>query len=165
MTNMERAARIAAYGQGHELLTHSLQKFPRHMWQFRAEADAWSIHEIIIHITDSEANSYIRCRRLLAEPGETLMAYDEKRWARELNYHDQSPEEALELFRWLRLRSYDLIRHAPEEVWERKCYHPENGPMSLDDWLETYQRHVPEHLAQMEHVFEHWQRRLRDGTP
>jgi len=39
------------------------------MWQYRPAPDRWTIHEIVVHIADSEANSYIRCRRCLAEKG------------------------------------------------------------------------------------------------
>jgi hypothetical protein len=127
------------------------------MWQYKPDADQWSIHELIIHLTDSEANSYIRCRRFLAEPGQALMAYDENQWALELDYHGQSPEDALELFRWLRKKSYDLIKNTSDEVWLRECFHPENGTMTLDDWLDTYERHIPDHVAQMQAVYERWQ--------
>ena len=137
--------------------------FPHEMWQFKPTEDSWSIHEIIIHIADSEANSYIRCRRFLAEPGEPLLAYDQNRWASELDYHAQSPQDALELFRWLRKKSYDLIKLAPDEVWSRECFHPEIGMMTMDDWLDTYERHVPEHVAQMRGVFESW-RAEREGA-
>ena len=34
------------------------------------------------------------------------MAYDEMQWARALNYHSQSVEDAVELFKWLRRASY-----------------------------------------------------------
>ncbi len=159
MTDSERQAKIASYGKAHELLKEALGQFPREMWHYRPAEDEWSIHEIVIHIADSEANSYIRCRRFLAEPGEALMAYDEMRWARELNYHDQDPEDALELFRWLRKRSYDLIKTAPQEVWSRECFHPEDGVITMEDWLNTYLRHIPDHIAQMRVVYEGWLRR------
>jgi hypothetical protein len=149
-------AKIESYGKAYGVLIEALAKFPRGIWQYRPASDQWSIHEIVVHIADSEANSYIRCRRFLAEPGQPLMAYDEKRWARELNYHAQDPDDALELFRWLRKRSYDLIIAAPDEVWDRQCFHPENGMMTMDDWLDTYARHIPEHVAQMEQVYESW---------
>ena len=91
------------------------------------------------------------------------MAYDESRWARELDYHSQSPEHALQLFRWLRKKSFDLIKTAPDDVWARECFHPENGLMTMADWLDTYERHIPDHVAQMEQVFESW-RRGREGA-
>lgn len=156
MIDSERRAKIESYGNAHQLLVDALKRFPREMWEYRPAEDQWTIHEIVVHITDSEANSYVRCRRFLAEPGKDLMAYDEMRWAKELNYQDQSPEDALELFRWLRKKSYDLIKDAPEEVWSRECYHPEVGQMTMDDWLNTYERHIPDHIAQMESVHQSW---------
>ena len=161
MTDSQRQAKIDSYGKAYNLLIEALERFPREMWQYRPAEDQWSIHEIVVHIADSEANSYVRCRRFLAEPGETLMAYDEMRWGRELDYLDQNPEDALALFRWLRKLSYDLIKTVPQEVWSRECYHPEDGMITMDDWLDTYQRHIPDHISQMESIHQSWLERQR----
>ncbi|MXY46926.1 MAG: hypothetical protein F4Y44_08065 [Chloroflexi bacterium] len=90
----------------------ALDEFPCEMWKYRDECGCGSIHEIIVHNTDSEVNSYIRCRRIIAEQGEPLMAYDENQWATALDYHEQSAEDALALFKWLRHKSYTLIKTA-----------------------------------------------------
>ena len=37
----------------------------------------WSIHELIAHMADSECMGAIRVRKLIAEPGSTLMMYEE----------------------------------------------------------------------------------------
>jgi hypothetical protein len=76
MTTTERNDLINSYGRAYELLTEAIQKYPRDMWQWKPTPDKWSIHEIIIHITDSEANSYIRCRRFIAEPGSGVYGYE-----------------------------------------------------------------------------------------
>ena len=81
MTSESRLSKIESYGNGYALLCESLEKFPEEMWTFRDDHGCWSIHEHLIHIADSEVNSYVRCRRLIAEPGRTLMDYDENRWA------------------------------------------------------------------------------------
>ncbi len=151
-----RLQKIESYGNAHAELVGALKRFPREMWTFRPSPDRWSIHEIVIHIADSEANSYTRCRRCIAEPGESVMAYDENRWAKALRYHEQSTEEAVELFRWLRLSSYRLIQTLPESTWSNTIDHPENGTMSLDDWLDTYERHVREHVEQMQASYDAW---------
>jgi hypothetical protein len=158
MTPEKRARKIAIYGRAYDELVAALREFPEEMWQYRAAPDDWTIHETIIHITDSEANSYARCRRLIAEPGQVVMAYDENVWATALRYHAQSAADALELFRWLRHHSYTLIRTLPEATWAHTIYHPENGTMSMDDWLEVYARHVPDHIAQMRAVYDAWRR-------
>lgn len=152
----ERQKRIESYGRAYDRLTAALHDFPREMWAYRPEPDDWTIHEILVHIADSEANSYVRCRRLIAEPGSEVLGYDEAGWARRLDYHGQAPQVALELFRHLRHSTYLLIRSLPESVWSHTVIHSESGRMTFDDWLHTYERHVPEHIAQMRAIYETW---------
>jgi hypothetical protein len=154
---MNREQKIALYSQAATLLTAALERFPQEMWQYRPSVDDWTIHEIVIHITDSEANSYVRCRRFIAEPGQSLTAYDENQWARALNYHELSVETAVSLFKWLRQSSYELIQTQPESVWQHQAIHSADGQMGFDDWLDIYTRHVPDHIAQMERIFQAWQ--------
>ena len=156
MTREERSQKIESYRNAYAQLVEALAQFPQEMWQFKPSPDNWSIHEIVVHITDSEVNSYIRCRRFVAEPGKPVMAYDEKLWATSLNYHSQSTEDALALFKWLRLNTYNLIKALPEAVWSNTVYHPENGNMTLDDWLSVYERHIPEHIEQMQADYQAW---------
>ena len=156
MTSEERNKKIISYGTAYQQLTKALEHFPKEMWLFRPAPDRWTIHEIIVHSADSEANSYIRCRRFLAEPGSTVLGYDENKWARGLNYHDQSTTDALELFKWLRLKSFTLIKNLPASAWSNTVNHTENGIMSMEDWLDTYERHIPAHIAQMQANFDDW---------
>jgi hypothetical protein len=161
LTAEERAAKIESYNKSYDMLVAVLPKFPREMWTFKPSPKDWSIHEIIVHITDSEANSFVRCRRFLAEPGSVVLGYDEALWADMLNYHSLSTETALELFRWLRQSSYELIKPlAASPVWSNTVEHSENGTMTMDEWLDVYDRHVPDHIRQMEEVFSVWQSQL-----
>lgn len=156
LNSSERQQTLEAYGRAYQRLIDGLQEFPREMWQYRPAPDRWTIHEIIIHITDSEVNSYVRGRRFIAEPGSTVMGYDEAKWAIDLHYHDQSVDEALELFKWLRLKSHTLIKDLPEATWMNTVTHTESGVMSMDDWLMTYERHIPDHLEQMHRIYSDW---------
>jgi hypothetical protein len=163
MTPEERNTKIQSYGTAYERLRSALQRFPVEMWQFRPAPERWTIHEIIIHIADSEANSYIRCRRFLAEPGSNVLGYDEGKWARDLHYHEQSTDDALELFKWLRHKSYTLIKDLPETVWSNTVHHTESGRMTMDDWLDIYERHIPEHIEQMQTNYADWLRQEGAG--
>ncbi len=154
MTPETRQARLGRYGRAHADLLAAVQAIPRAFWERRAATDPWTIHEILIHITDSEANSYIRCRMALAQSGATVMAYDEMGWATALDYAGQDPAGALELFRLLREQTYQLIRHLPEAAWTtHTIQHSANGIMTLDDWFDVYLRHVPDHIAQMQAIY------------
>lgn len=156
MTSEERKKKIEAYGNAYNMLVAALQEFPKEAWHYKPTPQDWSIHETVVHITDSEANSYARCRRLIAEPGSTVMAYDEVVWAEKLDYAHQSAEDALQLFRWLRQNSYNLIKSLPDATWANTIEHPENGTMTMEDWLDVYERHVPEHVAQMRRCVREW---------
>lgn len=158
-TPQERQQKIASYGKAYDKLVLGLKKFPKKMWKYKPTPNDWSIHELIIHIADSEANSYIRCRRFLAEPESAVLGYDGDKWAQALHYHDQSPSAALRLFKWLRRQSYLLVQDAPNSVWTNRVNHSENGWMTMDDWLDIYERHIPEHLAQMTRVYDAWKKK------
>ncbi len=158
MTRAERQLKIEAYGRAHATLVEALREFPEEMWRFRPSPADWSIHEIVVHIADSEASSYIRCRKCIVEPGQTVMAYDEGQWARALDYAGQSADDALELFRVLRRNTWRLIQNLPEPTWSNVMDHPENGRMTLEDWLDVYTRHIPEHVDQMRRVHAAWLR-------
>jgi hypothetical protein len=161
MTSSKRKKKIASYGKVYATLARGLKKFPKRMWKFKPSPNDWSIHELLIHIADSEANSYIRCRRFLAEPESAVLGYDGDKWAHHLRYHDQSTTDALQLFKWLRRKSYLLIKDQPDSVWTNRVNHSENGWMTMDDWLDVYDRHIPEHLAQMQSVYEAWKKNSR----
>jgi len=153
----DRQSKVATYGAAYGELTAAIAHFPRAMWQYRSPVELWTIHEVLVHITDSEANSFVRLRRLIADAGSGVMAYDENAWAQRLDYHGQSPDDALELFRWLRHNSYVLLKSLPEAAWTHTIQHPENGPMTMDDWLEVYARHITDHVAQMARIHAEWQ--------
>lgn len=152
----ERQRKIQSYGNAYQRLAEALQQFPVEMWQFRPAPDRWTIHETIIHITDSEANSFVRCRKAIAEPGAAVMGYDEPVWAKALDYHAQSTDEALELFKWLRRASYNLVKDLPDATWAHTIEHSENGTMTLEDWLGVYEDHIPAHIEQMRQVYLDW---------
>jgi hypothetical protein len=156
MNREDRNQKIESYRTAYQKLVATIAHFPRDMWQFRPAPDRWTIHEILVHIADSEANSYIRCRRLIAEPGSTVLGYDENKWARELRYHEQSTEDALELFKWLRHKSYTLIKDLPEAAWSHPVMHTEDGVITMDTWLNTYEGHIPAHIEQMQANYENW---------
>jgi hypothetical protein len=156
MTHEERRAKIESYGRACDLLVAAIQEFPREMWLWKPAPDRWSVHEILVHLTDSEASSYIRCRFFIAEPGKPVMPYDQDVWTQKLDYHTQSTEDALELFRWLRKMSYDLIKDLPESAWASRLQHPEHPDYTFDHWLDIYERHTAGHINQMRKNVEAW---------
>lgn len=156
MTAAERKQKIKAYADGHKVLVKALKKFPKKMWKWKPAPEKWSIHEILIHLADSESNAYLRARRFLAEPGQPVMAYDQDLWAQKLNYHAQDPNEALALVGLVRRMTHRLIRNLPEGAWATRCVHPEHDNYTFDRWLEIYGGHAHGHAAQMQRNYDAW---------
>ena len=156
MTANERRDKIESYGKAYDLLAEGLKKYPREMWEFKPSPKDWSIREILCHIADSEANSYVRCRRFIAEPGSGVYGYDTDMWSAGLKYQEQDADEAIDLFRALRRNSYHLIRNLPDSVWSNTVKHSESGTMGMEAWLDIYERHVQEHLTQMDDAYAAW---------
>src|ERR1700680_649555 len=146
MTRENRKQKIESFGRAPAILAAALREFPKKMWLYKPEPGRWSIHEIILHLADSEANGYIRCRRLIAEPGQPVLEYDAQRWAGSLGYFYQSTKEALELIRRLRRMTYQLLLALPESVWMNNVEHPLEGQISLDHWLALQAPPIPAHL-------------------
>lgn len=153
----DRAAKLTLYGAGYRMLEAALAEAPRDMWKFRPAEGAWSVHEIIVHLADSELNSYARVRKALAEPGSTIFGYDQDQWAVALDYHRRDTGDALALLRLVRKMTHELLAGQPADVWARSYFHPEmQRQVTLNAWLDIYSSHIPSHIDQIYANVEAW---------
>ena len=67
----------------------------------------WSSRQVIHHCADSEAQSYARLRRLVAEPNPIIQGYDEALWAKDqtLGYTTLPVENSIAVFKAVRAAS------------------------------------------------------------
>ncbi|MCP4142672.1 MAG: DinB family protein [Chloroflexi bacterium] len=159
MTPEERIQKIERYGDGFELLATTLAECPDEALKFKPTPTEWSIHEIIIHIADSESNAALRARMLAAEPSGTIMGYDQDIWANELGYHDQNAEYALQITKYTRLATYKWLKTLPSEIFTHAVKHPEyDQPYTFEMWLNIYSEHIPEHIQQIENNIKIWRK-------
>jgi hypothetical protein len=150
---------LESYARASALLSAALRKCPAKMWFFKPSAESWSIHEIILHLADSEVCAYEVCRRFIAEPDSQVMAFDVVQWGRCLGYFHQSAREALEIIHRLRSMSYQVLDMLPESVWQHTLEHPRHGRLSLAQWVEIQERHIPHHVEQMKKNYQKWRER------
>ena len=157
MNAAERNEKIELYGKGFSMLVEVLKDIPREMWKFKPTPTEWSIHDVIIHLADSETNAALRARKLIVEPGGTLMGYDQDAWAITLNYQDQDLHDALEVTRLARKTTYELLKKQPDEVFEHVVIHPEyTAPYTFENWLNIYSAHIPGHIEQIMNNYKIW---------
>ena len=117
----------------------------------RADAEGWTPRQVIHHLADSEAQSYARLRRLIAEPGSVIQGYDENKWAEALTlgYTTEGIEDALAVFKAVRQSSYTLIQRLSPEQLDNAGIHTESGPYSVRKWLSVYTNHPLDHAEQI----------------
>ena len=106
----------------------------------------WTVRQVVHHIADSHANSYIRFKLALTEDGPTIKPYDEAAWAR-LPDSKQAIEPSLVLITGLHQRFVGLLELMSEEDFERGFNHPERGPITLATNLAIYDWHSRHHTA------------------
>lgn len=114
--------------------------------------EGWSSRQVIHHLADSEAQSYARLRRIVAEPlGSIIQGYDEGAWAASpaLGYESDPIETPLAVFAAVRAGSLAVLRHLSDADLERYGDHSERGKFTIAGWLKGYSRHPLEHGEQM----------------
>jgi hypothetical protein len=114
--------------------------------------NGWSARQIIHHMADSEAQSYVRLRRLVAEPeGVLLVNVDEDSWAKEakLGYETAPVENSIAIYASVRAGSLDVIKRLEDSDVEKSGVHPESGKFTIEKWLFNYTKHSLEHGEQL----------------
>jgi hypothetical protein len=113
---------------------------------------AWTARQVIHHVADSETQSYVRLRRLMAEPvGSLIQGYDEGAWADcdQLGYRELPVEHSLAVIACVRRASFDVLHRLGESDLTRHGVHSDSGHYTLADWLATYREHPRAHAAQL----------------
>jgi len=137
---------IKAYAEGPALLEAAVAGIPKDELHFKPGAEHWSIHENVVHVADTDLVAAARIRFVLAQPGSTLVGFDQNLWARALAYPSQPLEGSLALLHAIRASTADLLRRVPESAWEQVGMHTETGPMTLEWIVNHFAEHVHYHL-------------------
>ena len=114
--------------------------------------EGWSPRQVIHHLADSEAQSYARLRRLVAElEGSIIQGYDEGAWAAHpaLGYESDPIETPLAVFSAVRAGSLAVLQHLSDADLARYGEHSERGKFTIDDWLRVYAKHPADHGEQL----------------
>jgi hypothetical protein len=154
MEDVERQRLVRRYQDGYRAVTTALADITATELDKRPPGDAWTAREIVHHLADSEATSYIRLRKLVAEEAPIIYAYDEVLFARRLHY-GRPIESSLDVLRAVRQSTSELLEVLSPHEWNYQGVHSDSGPYSVGTWLEIYADHAHDHADQI--------RRAREG--
>lgn len=145
--NGERTKLLDEYLSGGEKIRVKVRGIDQERLHYIPFSEAWSIHENVVHLAESEIVGSVRLRKLVAESGITVDVYDQELWKTHLGYYKQSLDGYLDLFSLLRRLNAELVRSLDDRVWtENYIIHPERGRLALTDWFSVYTGHVQFHL-------------------
>jgi hypothetical protein len=143
----ERGRLIARYRDGHREVMDALSGVTESELD-RSASGEWTPRQIAHHLADSEMMSAIRLRRLIAEESPVIQGYDEAEFAMRLT-SDRPIGPSLEVMRYVRESSAQILDRLTEADWRRAGTHSESGPYSVEDWLTIYAAHGHDHAAQI----------------
>jgi len=108
--------------------------------------DGWTVRQVVHHVADSHANSYVRFKLALTEDWPTIKPYDEAAWAG-LADSRLPVEVSLTWIEALHERWVVLLESMSEEDFQKGFVHPERGRQELETTLALYDWHSRHHLA------------------
>jgi hypothetical protein len=144
----ERAELISRYRAGVGEVERALEGVDAAELDSVGADGGWTPRMVVHHLADSETNSYVRVRKLLAEDAPAIQGYDEATFAERLRY-DRPIEASLAVFRAVRAATAELLDRLGPDDWDRAGTHSESGAYSMDDWLRIYASHGHDHADQI----------------
>lgn len=163
MSAADRESLFQRYEAGPALLRSALARAPGGMRQWRPAEGKWSVHEVVVHCVDSEANSATRIRYLVGETSATIAGYDQDRWARTMDYHRQSLDLAMAHVESVRAWTAAFIRGLSDSAWQATGRHTEHAePYTAEQWLKIYAEHLEVHARQIARTVDAWK---AQGSP
>ncbi|TQR19096.1 DinB family protein [Psychrobacillus vulpis] len=143
---------IKEYGRGYRMLREAIEGLSEEELRYKPSPDKWSIHQILIHVADSEILSTQRLKKVLSEDEPLLMSFDQDAWANGLGYDRLDREHHLLLFQLLRASMLPMLEQLTNEQGERVGVYPDAERFTFKELLEYRVDHVRGHLAQIERV-------------
>lgn len=107
----------------------------------------WTVRQLVHHIADSHANSYVRFKLALTEDEPTVKPYDEAAWANLPDSKSLPIDISLALTAALHARWVALLEAMTEDDFQRGYNHPEMGRQNLAKALALYDWHSRHHTA------------------
>lgn len=140
---------LLKYKNNYNEIFEVLEKLTRDRINYKPAENKWSVHEIITHLADTEVQSHVRFRTILANKNPYMVYHDEMDWSVILDYSKINFEESLEVIRLMRRVNYNLLSRLKPEDFNKKGVHSTRGELSLEELVNSYIDHVNTHLNQI----------------
>jgi len=137
---------IDAYERGPATVRAAVAGLSRDELTARPGPGNWSIHEIVVHLLDSDCISIDRMKRILIEDNPPLLYADETAYVEKLHTHDQDLEDALALFEVGRRQFARVLRKLTPAEFDRAGTHNRKGRVTVGELVASYIEHIDDHM-------------------
>ena len=144
-----RRPALAALAAAPRALARAVARVPGRVLGRRPARREWSVAEVLAHLLDAEVALGFRVRKVAAEPGSALPAWDQEKWTEGLRHRRAVPAPTLAAFAALRAANVALARRLSPAQRRLRGRHPEYGPLRVDQMLEHFAEHDLNHLGQI----------------
>jgi DinB family protein len=110
----------------------------------------WSVKYLLHHLADSETVLYDRIRRTISEPKPVQWAFDQDKWATQLDYSSMPLDLSRRIYEAVRAGVIYQARMHYEPRGHLQYVHSETGLQTLKDEFDKVAWHNEHHLAQIE---------------
>jgi uncharacterized damage-inducible protein DinB len=130
-------------------LARALSRVPPRLVARRPARGEWAVTEVLCHLADAEIALAFRIRKIAAEPGGPLVAWDQDRWADRGGYRRTPAREALATFAALRRANLAYLGRLSPAQERQHGRHPEYGRLTIPQMLAHWAEHDLNHLEQI----------------
>ena len=151
--DMDIATAAAQYKEATDLFLNLISTFDENSLD-QSDGEGWTPRQVIHHVADSEAQSYARLRRLVAEPGTMIQGYDEGAWGENatLGYSELPIDISVAVYKAVRASSLEIIKRLTEDQLNNSGNHSESGAYTIHNWLDNYINHSRDHASQIHNI-------------
>jgi hypothetical protein len=152
MTPEERDALMVRYRDGAAAFRAAMADVEDGELDERPVEGEWTVREIAHHLADSELNSAVRLRRLIAEDDAVIQGYDEMEFVRRLHVSERPIASSIDAAAAARASTLTILEALTEDEWSRSGTHTDQGTYAVEEWLRDYADHPWDHAEQARRV-------------
>ncbi|MEK7701538.1 MAG: DinB family protein [candidate division NC10 bacterium] len=140
---------VKALAAAPRAIARAVGRAPRGVLGRRPASREWSVTEALAHLLDAEVALGFRIRKIAAEPGTAIAAWDQEKWTEGLRHRRAGARLALAAYAALRAANVELARRLTPAQRRLRGRHPEYGPISVAQLLDHIAEHDLNHLGQI----------------
>jgi uncharacterized damage-inducible protein DinB len=144
-----RRSVMAALAAAPRAIARALGRASRRRLNRRPARGEWSATEVLGHLLDAEVTLGFRIRKLAAEPGAQIVAWDQDKWTDGLRHRRADARTLVAAYGALRAANVDQVRRMSPAQRRAAGRHPEYGRLRVEQILNHWAEHDLNHIEQI----------------